>query len=574
MLIWFTDKFRESGLTQPETLRIDETNPPLPEITTQEATNAGVARATGVLALGNVASRVLGMARDITLTNLFGASRATDAFYVATLVPRTLYDLLIGGQLNGAIIPVLSEVVTTEGQDALWQLVSVLLSLVTAVLSVVALVLIAFAPQVVQIVGSGYSPATQTLATELLRLTAPALIFLSLFAMLSGTLYALRSFALPAFAGAIFNGCIALSLILLSPHLQVVATFYQGNMIWSAARPLDGIRAGAFGWLIGAVVQMVSQLPGLRHAHLRLTIHWRHPALRRIAKLYAPVMFSLIIDSLVRFFSYNFASQTGDRSLSYMAWATTLIQFPQGLVATAISIAILPTLARQSVLIARDGDRPFKDTLGLGLRLAITLMIPAALGLFVLGTPIVRLVFQHGAFIAADTTITTLALRLYLIGLPFAAVDLLLVYAFYARQDTVTPAWIGLVSLVIYMVVAIALLPTYGLFTLMLADSAKQITHCLLSAFVLSRRMNGFGDQRLLRTIGKTLLAAGVMGVVALLAEPRLEHLIGTGSLIREILLVGTASGISLGIFAALAALLRIEELRWLVGMLRRRLGH
>ena len=123
-------------MTQIEGLSVDDAAaiPPL-ETTSQEATNAGVAKATGLLALGNIASRVLGMVRDIVLSGLFGASRSTDAFYVATLVPRTLYDLMIGGQLNGAIIPVLSEVVTKEGQKALWQLVSVLLSLVTAVLS-------------------------------------------------------------------------------------------------------------------------------------------------------------------------------------------------------------------------------------------------------------------------------------------------------------------------------------------------------------------------------------------------------------------------------------------------------
>jgi putative peptidoglycan lipid II flippase len=513
------------------------------------------------------------MVRDITLSGLFGASRSTDAFYVATLVPRTLYDLMIGGQLNGAIIPVLSEVVTKEGQKALWQLVSVLLSLVTAVLSVVVLILILFAPQVVALVGSGYDAPTQALAAELLRLTSPALIFLSLFAVLSGTLYALRSFTLPAFAGAIFNGCIVLGMVLLAPPLRVIATFNHGAVTWAAGRPADAIRAAALGWLIGSLVQMVSQFPGLRGARLRLTIHWRHPAIRQIAKLYAPVMFSLIIDALVRFFSYNFASQTGESSLSYMNWATTLIQFPQGLVATAISIAILPTLARQSVLIARDGDKPFKDTLGLGLRLAISLIIPAAVGLFVLATPIVRLLFEHGAFTPGDTVITAMALRLYLLGLPFAALDLLLIYAFYAQQDTLTPALIGVASLVVYMVVAVVLLPTYGLFTLMLADSAKQVTHCLLSAFILQRRMRGLGDQRLRLTIGKSGLAAGIMGVVGGLALVPLERAIGTTGVVRQAALVGVSGGLSMGVFFGMAALLRLEELRWLLRLLRQRLG-
>ncbi len=540
--------------------------------TTQEATNAGVARATGVLALGNIASRVLGMARDVALTNLFGASRATDAFIAATLVPTTLYDLLIGGHVNGAIIPVLSDVVTKDGKKALWQLVSVLISLVTVVVTLLVLLLLVFAPQVVMLI-SGYDSATQALATELLRLTAPALIFLSLFAVLSGTLYALRSFTLPALAGAVFNACIVLGTILLAPPLQVVTTYQHFNVHWIAMRPADGIRAAAFGWLIGAVVQMVLQLPGLRDAKLHLTLNWRHPALRRIAKLYAPVMLALIVDSLIRFFSYNFASQTGESSLSYMKWATTLVQFPQGLVATAISIAILPTLARQSVLIERDGEQPFKDTLGLGLRLAITLMIPAVIGLFVLGTPIVRLLFEHGAFTPGDTIITTIALRLYLLGLPFAAVDLLLVYAFYGRQDTLTPALIGIVSLVVYMVVAVTLLPTYGLFALMIADSVKHLTHASLSAYILGRRMHGFGDQRLLLTIGKASLAALVMGVAAASALPLLERLIGTHNLIHEALLVGVGGGLSLVIFLALAALLRLEELRWLASLLRQRLG-
>ncbi len=560
-------------MPQIESLRVDDAAIPPVEITTQEATNAGVARATGVLALGNVASRVLGMAREIAVTGLFGASRATDAFYVATLVPRTLYDLLIGGQLNGAIIPVLSEVVTRDGQKALWQLVSVLLSLITAIVALLVLVLTLFAPQVVALVGSGYDAPTQALAAELLRLTAPALIFLSLFAILSGALYALRSFTLPAFAGAIFNGCIVLAMILLAPPPQVLATINHGLVTWAAGRPPDAIRAAALGWLIGSVVQMLSQLPGLRGAHLRLAIRWHHPAIRQIARLYAPVMFSLIVDALVRFFSYNFASQTGESSLSYMNWATTLIQFPQGLVATAISIAILPTLARQSVLIARDGDRPFKDTLGLGLRLAIALIIPAAVGLFVMATPIVRLLFEHGAFTPGDTVITALALRLYLLGLPFAALDLLLIYAFYAQQDTLTPALIGVASLIVYMAVAVTLLPTFGLFTLMLADSAKQVTHCLLSAYILQRRMRGLGDQRLRLTIGKSGLAAGMMGVVGGLALLPLEQMIGTAGILRHAVVVVIDGGLCVAVFLGMAALLRLEELRWLVRLLRERLG-
>lgn len=555
----------------PETSDLPEAGPPV--VHDQEATNASVARATGVLALGNIASRVLGMARDVVLTNLFGASAATDAFFVATLVPRTLYDLLIGGHVNGAIIPVLSEVVTRDGKTALWKLVSVLLSLITVVLAVIVLLLTLFAPEVVGLVGSGYDASTRGLAADLLRITAPAMLFLSLFAILSGTLYALRSFTIPALAGAIFNGCVVLGTLLLAPPLQVIVAVSSSRVTWFLARPMDGIRAAAIGWVFGAFVQMALQLPGLRGARLRFTLHWRHPDVRRIVLLYLPVMFSLILDALVRVFSYNLASQTGVSSLSYMNWATTLIQFPQGLVATAISIAILPTLSRQSVRNAQDGERPFRDTLGLGLRMAITLIIPAAIGLFTMAVPIIDLLFEHGAFTPADTAVTALALRLYLIGLPFAAVDLLLVYAFYARQDTKTPALIGLISLIIYMIVALMLMPTTGLFSLMIADSVKHIVHATLSALILSRKLNGFGDQRIALTLGKAALAAAIMGAGALLVQPFVRTLLDTTRFQGEVVLVVTGGAVSVILYVGVALLLRLEELRWLWRMIRARMG-
>jgi putative peptidoglycan lipid II flippase len=540
----------------------------------QEETNAGVARATMVLALGNLAGRALGLAREIALTNLFGASRAVDAFEFATSIPTSFYDLLIGGHVNSALIPVLSEVVTRDGIKALWRLVSVLFSLVTVILSALVLLLIVLAPQVTALIASGFDANKIALTTHLLRLIAPSLIFMSLFAVMSGTLYALRSFTLPAFAGVVFNGCIVIGTIVFAPALRFVPVISATRIDWVLMRPADGITAAAIGWLIGSLAQLALQFYGLRRGRIRLTLNWNHPAVRKIAWLYTPVMFSLIMDTLViRPFSLKLASQTGDGSLGYMGWATTLIQFPQGLVATAISIAILPTLARQATLTTPDGERAFKNTLGLGLRLAITLILPAAVGLFVLANPIIGLLFQHGAFTLRDTGMTSLALRLYLFGLPFAALDLLLVYAFYARQDTLTPALIGLMSLLVYMATAIILFPTFGLFSLMIADSLKHIVHATTSAYLLARRLDGFGGQRIVLTFAKTGLAAGVMGIIAAFTLPPLTRSIGTGNLIREILLVGISGGLSVALYLGLASLFKLEELRWIGGLLARRIG-
>ncbi len=543
--------------------------------TEQDRTNASVAGATGILALGNIFSRVLGLAREVVLTFLFGATGAVDAFQVAIIVPKAIYDLLIGGHINGAIVPVLSEIITLRGKDELWRVVSILISLVTVVLAVLVLLIELFAPQVVQIVAGGADAQTLQLATDMLRMTAPALIFMSLFAVFSGTLYALRSFSLPAFAGVVFNGSIVTVTLLLAPSMMLIPNLGTGVDLspFIIARPANGILVVAFGWVIGAIAQMSMQLVGLRVTRLRLTFNWRHPVLKGIAILYAPVMFSLIMDTLIiRPFSYNLASQTGEGSIAYMNWATTLIQFPQGLVATAISVAILPTLARQSAEMTPVAVRAFKDTLGLGLRLTTTLILPAAMGLFMLAVPIIALLFEHGAFVSADTEITAQALRLYLIGLPFAAIDLLLVYAFYARKDTLTPALIGVVSLIVYMLVAVALIDTYGLFSLMVADSIKHFVHALISGILLARRIDGFGSQNLLLTFAKTATASLIMGGVAWVTLPILSEMIGTSGIIREAILVVTSGALYGGLFLFIAFVLKIDELRWIGRLVYQRL--
>jgi putative peptidoglycan lipid II flippase len=534
----------------------------------QQTTQERVAKATGILALGNIASRVLGLARVVVQTNLFGAGTATDAFKTATLIPTALYDLLIAGHVNGAIIPVLSEVVTLKGKDELWRLVSILFSMVTVILSGIVIALQVFAPQVIAIFSQA-DDSTRMLATDLFRITLPALIFMGIFAVLSGTLYALKRFTFPALAGVIFNGAIVAVTVLFVASPQSVPVTGGDGTTMVVSRAPEAITIMAIGWLTGAILQLVMQLFGLRDSKLRFTLNWRHPALRRILTLYAPVMFSLVMDTLViRPFSYILADRSGVGAISYMDYATMLIQFPQGLVATAISIAILPTLAQQT---AEQTEQAFKSTLGLGLRLATTLIVPATVGMFVLATPIIALLLQHGQFTAADTAISSQVLRLYLIGLPFAAIDLLLVYAFYARQDTLTPALIGLFTLAVYMGVALLLQPHLGFYSLMVADTVKHILHAVISAYLLQRRLGGLGGQKLLITLVKTSLAAAVMAVAAIASITLLEPLLNHERLLDEALFVGLSGIISIVAFGSMALLLRIDEVRWISDMIRRR---
>ena len=521
------------------------------EVSAQPATREshGIARATAINSLGNIISRVLGLIRESMLANLFGTSAAMDAFRIAVIVPRGLYDLLIGGHVNSALVPVLSSYAELDDDNNLWDLISALISLLAVVMLVLVIGIELFAPFIIQAVASDASPAISNEATRLLRITAPALIFMSLFAVMSSLLYSLRRFTFPAFAASAFNLTI------------VITTFALVGQI--------GIQAAAFGWLLGAIVQLALQWAGLRGIAVRVRVLWRHPGVRTIALLYTPVMFSLALDVLInRPFSYNLASHTGEGSISTMDYATTLVQFPHGLVATAISLAVLPTLSRQN-----NNLPAFKQTLGEGLRLTLALIIPATIGLLVLATPVVALLFEHGEFTHTDTEITSLALRLYMFGLPFAAIDLLLVFAFYARHDTLTPALIGLLSLIVYMITALFLLPQYSFFALMIADSMKHLVHASVSGWLLMRRTGGLSGQKLIQTAARALLAAVLMGGVGLGLLALLDSQQLTSSqTINELMTVASVGAICGVFYLVLADWLGIAEIQMFFKKVRQKL--
>ncbi len=531
-------------------------NVPADEIA-ESPTHEHVARATGIVAMGNITSRILGLFREMILAHLFGATASLAAFKFAIIVPRGLYDLLVGGHVNSALVPVLSDYATRNNREKLWELVNVLLGLVLVVLLSLVLIIELLAPQIILIVaGSGSEQSTIDEATTLLRITAPALIFLSLFAVVSGLLYSLKRFALPAFAGSIFNGTIVLTTIVFADS-------------W-------GITAAAVGWFFGAIVQLALQFPALRDARLmpRFKGMFTHPGIRGIFLLYLPVMFSLGLDVLInRPFSYNLVASQGDYKVNYMEWATTLMQFPHGLVATAISIAVLPTLSQQAASAKSLGLDNFKNTLGLGLRLATVLILPATIGLFVLANPVIGLIFEHGKFTADDTLITAQALRLYLIGLPFATIDLLLVFAFYAQQDTVTPAIIGVVSLVAYMVTALVLLPYLGFLSLMVADTVKHVVHSSISGYLLWKRVGSLRGQRILGTALRAILTAGLMGILAFGMLMLLLFLFPAKNILTEIIQVVGASGVGIIAYWFIGQRVGLDELQWMVQVVQRKLG-
>lgn len=515
------------------------------------APERGLARSAGVLAIGNLASRVLGLLREIVIAALFGATGQVSAFRVAAQVPTLLYDFLVGGMLSAALVPVLSDYARRSRRE-FTQVVSALLALAVLVLTALVLALEVAAPIVAEWLAGGFrdaDPALLTLTTQLIRVLAPVVWFLSLAGVLMAVLYALQRFTFPAIATAVFN----LSIVLAAPLLA----------------PTIGIFSLAVGLLLGSVAQLTLMAVDVRRAGVPFAwrLEWRHPALRRILWLYLPIAAGLVVSLFQVGLDRRLASGTGAQSIAWMANATTLQQMPLGLISVAISLAALPRLSQ---FYAAGDESAYRQTLGRGLRMVWMLILPAGILLWLLGAPVTRLLFERGAFTAADTAQVVAALNIYLLGMIFAAVDFPLNFAFYARFNTWLPALVGVISVGIYVAAALALVEPLGYLGLVWADTAKQAGHAAIMVLLLWRVVGRLHADTLAGFAVIALagggMAAATYAIAALLAGRLADGAFGALALV---LLAGGAGAM---VYAAILMAFRLSEAQMLAGAIRARL--
>jgi len=521
---------------------------------TEAAGTPRLARSAGLLAMGNIASRVLGLVREMVIAALFGASGAVSAFRVAAQVPNLVYDFLVGGMLSAALVPVLSRTASGEAdngstpsasqadpQEALRVLVRTLIGIFGLALTVLTVALVAAAPWITRLLAGGFAqtdPSLLLLTTRMVRLMAPAVWFFSMAGLLTAVLYALQRFSIPALGAALFN----LGIIVVTPLL--------------AHRV--GILAAAGGVLAGSLLQCAVMAWDVRRAGLSLRprLDWRHPALRRVMALYLPIAAGLIVMLLQVTIDRRLASGTGESSIAWMAAATTLQQMPLGLISVALSLAALPTLSRH---FAAQNESAFVATLGRGLRLVLLLLLPAAVGLALLAEPAVRLLFERGEFTPTDTQAVVQALHVYLVGMLFAGIDFPLNYASYARNNTRVPALVGVASVLVYLIVAYLLLQPLGYLGLVWADTAKQAAHALVMLGFMGWVLRVRHANETLRALARPALAAGAMAAVVAAISILLRQRIAQNTM-GDLLLLVCAGAPGLLTYGWMLRMLGVEE--------------
>jgi putative peptidoglycan lipid II flippase len=461
----------------------------------------GLISAASLILLGNLASRLLGLAREQVIASLFGESAVTSAFNTAATVPTLFYDLVIGGAVSAALVPVLSGYGQGDDDKELGTVVGTLLLGAGGILLAIVVALLLLAGPMTEVLGVAPDRPIFAATVQFVRLVVPALLFLGLSGVVAAACYARQRFVFPAFSIALFNGGLVLSALALHERL--------------------GGASLALGVLIGAALQFAVVLPGLRGTAIRLAFQPNHPALRHILRLYAPVAAGLVVSELGVIIDRNLAWQTGEASVAIMRFATTLVQLPLGLVATATSLAALPVLSRLA-----DENDEFRATLAAGLRLALLAIIPMGTFLVVFAAPVVRLLFERGAFDVAATATTARAFLLYAPQLPFVAVDQLLVYAFYARKDTLTPMFVGLGGVGVYLATALILIgPLHlGVGGLIVANTLQNSLHAVVLFALLTRSvgsLGGYGAGVSVRQSVEAAIAAGLVAeIVATVVPP------------------------------------------------------
>jgi putative peptidoglycan lipid II flippase len=384
-------------------------------------------------------SRILGLVRDVVLAGTFGASRATDAFFVAFKIPNFLRRLFAEGSFSLAFVPVLSEYRERGDREALRSLIDATAGAMLAVLLVLTAIGVWAAPWLIAVFAPGFAddPGQQRLAGEMLRVTFPYLMFVALTALAGGILNTLGRFAVPALTPALLNVSLIVAATVLSSRFD------------------EPVKALAWGVFVAGVLQLAVQLPVLaRHGVLPVPRPgFSHPGVRRIARLMVPTLFGSSVAQINLLFDVLIASMLVEASISWLYYGDRLMEFPLGLFGVALSVVILPTLSSQH---ARASTAEFRATLDWAVRLGWLIAIPAAVGLAVLGRPIAATLFGYGEFEASDVAMTAWALVAYCLGLPAFIGVKILAPAFYSRQDTRTPVRIAIAALVANMVLNVA----------------------------------------------------------------------------------------------------------------------
>jgi putative peptidoglycan lipid II flippase len=529
---------------------------------------SGSTKAAGIVGLAVMCSRVLGLARDQIFAGLFGAGAGMDAFLTAFRAPNLLRDLFAEGALSTAFVTTFSKKIATGGDRTAWDLANKVATLTVVFMSAVTLAGIALSPQLIAVLGGGFSPEKTQLTILLTRVMFPFILLVSLAALAMGMLNAKRIFGAPAMASSFFNLGSIVGGVILCYTLDPQPDWRHPHF---GPRALMGL---ALGTLIGGLLQFVVQLRPLARAGYRFRpdFRWREDeGVRTILRLMGPAVIAASAVQVNVMVNASFASYQGDGAVSWLSYAFRLMQLPLGVFGVAIATVTLPLVSSSAAL----GDAAaFRGTLARALRLAFFLTIPSAIGLICLGQPIISLLFERGRFDLHSTQQTAAALQFYAVGLAAYSGIKVLAPAFYALDARTTPMMVSFIAigsnLLLNLFFAFGL--HWGHRGLALSTSLTAIINFTLLYILMHRRTGRLDTRQMFSMLGKMAVAgAGLAGVCLLGQRFLLEGFSHFGLAWKLVSLLGVI-GAAAAVFFAMCYALRVSEMQEAVALVARKL--
>jgi putative peptidoglycan lipid II flippase len=426
-------KFRHRGIHR-------MTQPPAPssgpDATPPPVRGRSLLRSAGLVSLMTMLSRIMGLVRDVVIANTFGASAATDAFFVAFKIPNFLRRLFAEGAFAQAFVPVLSEYKVRGPHAAVKELVDKVAARLGFILVLITVAGVAGAPVIIGVFAPGFvdEPGKFALASDMLRITFPYLLLISLTALAGGILNTYGRFGVPAFTPVLLNLSMIGAALFLTDYMP-------------AGREVMALAWGVF---IAGVAQLAFQLPFLMKINLlpRPRRAKDHEGVGRILKLMLPAMFGVSVGQINLLLDTILASFLITGSITWLYAAERLTELPLGVIGIAIGTVILPSLSEKHV---NKSAEDFSRTLDWALRLTLVVGVPAAVAIGVMAEPLLAALFQHGSFTASDVVKSAMALQAYSLGIVCFMLVKVLAPGYYARQDIATPVKIGIRTMVANM---------------------------------------------------------------------------------------------------------------------------
>ena len=542
-----------------------------------------LARSAGLIGIATMASRLLGVVREIVLASLFGASAtpAMDAYNVAFRIPNLVRDLFAEGAMTAAFVPTFTRTLNSQGREAAWRLGNLVINALLVVTGVIVVLAIVFAEPITRVIASAdivgdvlraLGVATRAaapggfasvkgkleLTTQLTRIMMPFLTTVAVAVAVMGMLNALHRFFLPALSPAMFNVATIVCAFALVPLMPSVG--------------LPPIAAIAIATVLGGIGQIAIQWPALRKEGFRYrpVLSFRDPGVREILRLMGPGTLGLAAVQINVLVNTSLATTEPQGAVSWLQYAFRLMYLPIGLFGVSVATASLPDLSKH----AADADRTaMRRTISSGLRLMLMLNVPATIGLIVLAQPIIELLLQYGRFTSQDTAATAAALMFYSPGLVGYSAVKIASPSFYSLGDSKTPAMVSIVSILLNLVLNVMLVNVMGYRGLALGTAIAALFNAGMLLYLLHRRLGGIDGAQIGVAFGKILVASILMGVTSYFAAAWLNQLLPAPQWHWRAVRVSIAIGAGVIVLMASARMLAIAEFNDAMGRVTRRLG-